>query len=302
MYSYRVSGLSVATEIELPGAITVAPGADPDVTVRLGDVPQQLALPSASGPNWERAGDTMLLRVPRVARFLISGGESVTVALEPGAAGADASAFVLGSALGIVLHQRGALVLHGAAVARDGRAIAICGRSGAGKSTLAAALSERGCSFVSDDICVIALNADGAPFIQPDGRQLKLWQNSIGGLRLGGRRGGAVRETVEKYFVSPDVTVGGPPLLTAIYELQDDRPPFKAGIEALALPDASRMLEREAYRPAMRRQLSSPDQVMSQAGATLRRARAFRLTLSHGFGLLDATVDALMRHWRELDS
>jgi hypothetical protein len=301
MHSYRVSGLSVASEMELPGAIAVAPAAVPDVTVRFGDVPQQFMAPSASGPSWERAGDTMLLRVPRLARFLICGGATVTVALEPGAAAADASGFVLGSSLGIALHQRGALVLHGAAVARDGRAIVICGRSGAGKSTLAAALSQRGCSFVSDDICVVALNADRAPIVQPDGRQMKLWQDSISGLGLEARRGDAVREPLEKYFVSPDLTVGEPPLLAAIYQLQDDRPPFKAGIEALTLPDALRMLETEAYRPAMRRQLSSAEQVMSQAGATLGRVRAFRLARPQRFGLMDATVEALMAHWQELD-
>lgn len=301
MYSYRVSGLTVVSEMELPGAIAVEPGDGPDVTVRFGDVPQKLAEPSASGPTWEREGDTILLRVPRLARFLITGGASVIVALEQGAAARDASGFVLGSSLGILLHQRGALVLHGAAVARDGRAIVICGPSGAGKSTLAAALSRRGCSFVTDDICVIAMNADREPIVLPDGRQLKLWQNSISGLQLESRRGPVVRDAFEKYFVAPDVAVSDPPLLTAIYQLQDNRPPFEAGIEALALPDAMRLLEDEAYRPGLRRQLSSTEQMISQAAATLRCVTAFRLVRSLGFELLDATVDTLMLHWQELD-
>jgi hypothetical protein len=86
MYRYRVSGLSVVSEMELSGAIAVAPGdvppgEVPDVTVRFGDVPKQLAEPSACGPTWERKGDTILLRVPRLGRFLITGGASVIVAL-----------------------------------------------------------------------------------------------------------------------------------------------------------------------------------------------------------------------------
>src|SRR5262249_39727157 len=140
MYHYRFSGLSVDSEMELPGALAAAREEVPDATVRFGKVPRQLPQPSETGPTWEREGDTILLRVPSLARFLIGDGRSITVALEEGALARDACGFVLGSALGMLLHQRGALVLHGSAVAVNGHAIVICGRSGAGKSTTAAAL------------------------------------------------------------------------------------------------------------------------------------------------------------------
>ena len=299
-YSYRISGLSVTSEMELPGAIDIAPDDAADVMVRFGDVPRQLAQPSASGPAWQREGDTVLLCVPRLARILITGGRSVIVALEDGASARDASGFVLGSSLGILLHQRGAQVLHGSAVAREGRAIVLCGPSGAGKSTMAAALCKKGCSFVTDDICVVSMNADRAPVVLPDGRQLKLWQRSIDGLDLEGRQGGVVREAFDKYFVAPETTVSAPPLLAAIYMLRESRPPFEEGIEALDLPDAMRMLEQEAYRPGLRRQLSSPQQMLSQAAATLRHAKAFSLTRPLGFERMDATLDVLLQHWRAL--
>ncbi|MGH7881159.1 MAG: hypothetical protein ACREQD_16915, partial [Candidatus Binataceae bacterium] len=67
-------------------------------------------------------------------------GRDVAVETEPGSTDRDAAGFVLGAAFGILLYQRGALAVHGAAVTKDGRAVAICGASGAGKSTLAAAL------------------------------------------------------------------------------------------------------------------------------------------------------------------
>ena len=89
------------------------------------------------------AGEKFLLRVPRLARFLIAHGREIDVELEPDAKQRDALGFVLGTSFGVLLHQRGAFVLHGAAVASDGRAIVICGESGAGKSTLAAALCQR---------------------------------------------------------------------------------------------------------------------------------------------------------------
>ena len=300
MYSYRISGLSVTSEMELLGATPMAHDAAPDVMVCYGDVPGQLARPSSCGPSWQREGDTILLCVPGLARFLITAGRSVVIALEDEALRRDASGFVLGSCLGILLHQRGALVLHGSAVARNGRAIVLCGHSGAGKSTTAAALSQKGCSFVSDDICVIGLDAQGAPVVLPDGRRLKLWRQSIDGLDLEARRGEAVRETFEKYFVEPGPTVTEPPLLDAIYELHESRLPGQDGIEALTLPDAMRMLERQAYRPRLRRELSSPQQILSQAAATLHHARAFAFTRPLGFERLDAALDALMQHWQGL--
>ncbi len=300
MYSYRVSGLSVTSEMELPGAIGSTRDDNPHATVRFGPVPQQLAQPSATGPAWQKEGDTILLCVPRLARFLITAGNSVTVALEDGASARDASGFVLGTSLGILLHQRGALVLHGAAVAKDDRAIAIVGHSGAGKSTIVAALCQRGYSFVTDDICVVGLNTNREPVVLPDGRQLKLWQQSIDGLDMEGRQGAAVRESFEKYFVEPQATVRAPPLLVAIYVLRESRPPFKDGIEPLALPDAMRMLEHEAFRPGLRRQLTSTPQVLAQAAATLNHARAFRFTRSLGFEKMTATLDELVRHWQGL--
>jgi hypothetical protein len=145
------------------------------------------------------------------------------------------------------------------------------------------------------------MNADRKPIVLPDGRQLKLWQSAISGLRLEGRRGLVVREGFEKYFVAPTDAVGDPPWLTAIYQLQDNRPPFRAGIEALALPDTMRMLEALAYRPGLRRQLTSTEQMVSQTAAVARHVPAFRLVRSLQFGLIDATVDTLLQHWQELD-
>jgi hypothetical protein len=149
MPDYFVSGLRVTSELELPGAIAAAARTeDPVVSIRRGPVPAFLDNATATGPTWEMNEATFLLRVPRLSRLLIRAGREIVVEIEPGAEECDAISFILGTAFGILLHQRGALVLHGAAVAKDGRAIAICGASGAGKSTLAAALCRDGCDGI----------------------------------------------------------------------------------------------------------------------------------------------------------
>ena len=91
-----------------------------------------------------------------------------------------------------------------------------------------------------------------------------------------------------------------PPRLSAIYVLRQTRPPFESGIEALALPDAMRMLEYEAYRPGLRHRLGSKPQMLMQAAAMFGHARAFRLRRPLGFEKMSAIVDELLTHWKGL--
>ncbi len=302
MPNYFISGLRVCSELELPGVVPDDTGSGKaTVSIRRGLVPTSLPGATVSEPDWEILRDTFLLRLPQLARFLIEEGRRITVAIEPGARERDAIGF-LGVVFGILLHQRGALVLHGAAVAKDGRAIAICGTSGAGKSTLAAALCRDGYSFTADDICVIGLDERRQPVVLPDGRQLKLWKDSIDQLDLAARQGEAVHETLEKYYIDPFDSAAAPPRLSAIYVLCDARSPLQMSIESLALPDAVRTLEYEAYRPMLRAKIGQKkSEMLAQAAATFGHAKAFRLTRPRGFEHLAQTVASLRAHWNSLD-
>ena len=303
MHDYRICGLTVASELELPGAVYAFPSpVGAQVFIRRDTVPASIDGATASGPTWEMDSDTFLLRVPRLARFLIRSGRDIAVEVEAGAIEQDVTGFVLGSVFGILLHQRGALVLHGSAVARNGRAIAICGHSGAGKSTLAAALCREGFSFVTDDLCVVGLDDDRQPVVLPDGRRLKLWKQSIDNLDLSARREEAVRESFEKYYIQPFDTPDSPPRLSAVYILGEDRPPLKAGIEGLALPDAMRALDYEAYRPGLREKMGQKPEMLAHAAAILGHARIFRFVRPLGFDHMSQVLSDLRSHWDCLDA
>jgi hypothetical protein len=302
MHSYLISGLHVSSELELPGVISEDANARPiDVSIHRSAVPMTLDGATTGGPAWEMAGEIFLLRVPGLGRFGITAGHDIAVEIEPGVTELDAAGFVLGAAFGIILHQRGALVLHGAAVAKDERAIAICGPSGAGKSTLAAALCANGYSFVTDDICVVGLDEHRHPIVLPDGNQLKLWKESIDRLDLVDRQGEAVRERFEKYYIHLSDACCQPSSLSAIYVLREARPPLKAGIEHLALADAMRMLEFEAYRPGLRATMAQKPEMLAHAAATLGHAKVFLLIRPLGFNHLQETVAALRAHRDVLD-
>ncbi|MGA7791229.1 MAG: hypothetical protein WCA56_24000 [Xanthobacteraceae bacterium] len=82
MRFYRVSGLSVASEIELPGLIAGVPGRAPQVTIRRGAMPESLPDAAASGPTWQIANKQFLLRIPDVARFLLNDGSEIVASAE----------------------------------------------------------------------------------------------------------------------------------------------------------------------------------------------------------------------------
>ncbi len=198
MFSYLVSGLNVASELALPGLIALEPGGSHavDVAIRAGEVPMALEDAELTGVNWQIAPDRFLFEVPGVVRILLTGGREILFALEQGSSIEEAAIFISSTGFGILLHQRGRIVLHASAVRVRDSAVLFCGPSGAGKSTLAAALVDAGYDLVTDDFCGISTHADGTPWVEPDGRQLKLWQNSIDKLSLTGapQRAGAARD------------------------------------------------------------------------------------------------------------
>ncbi len=298
MYSYRVSGLTVTSEIALPGLTALAGDrARPDVTVRRGDVPAALANATACGPTWQIAGQQFLLRIPDIARFMLSDGRDIAFEPEPGADSSDIPIFILGTAFGILLHQRGRIVLHASAVRVNGKAILFCGGSGAGKSTLAAALAQHDYPLMTDDVCAITGIDSAAPMAHPDGRQLKLWAQAIDKLDLGGRRGARVRNRLEKFYVEPAAAFGEPLPLGAVYVLREARPPHAPGIARPNAVDAAGLLRRSAYRPQLVDRMGQTADYFRAATAIANRAGIFQLTRPLDFAAMPEVVGWLERHW-----
>ena len=146
-------GLTVDSSIPLPELESVSGLAAPDVSITRGPVPR-LIEPEPQGLSVSSDGAT--LNIVGVARYWIRGGASIVFEPDPEASDRNIRLFLLGSAFGALLHQRGALPLHANAIEIDGRAVAFMGHSGAGKSTLAAWFHDRGYKVLADDVCVVA--------------------------------------------------------------------------------------------------------------------------------------------------
>lgn len=308
MHFYRLSGLIVGAELELPGAIPWPPhqATEPDVLVRLGPVPDRLDRATRRGPTWELDDRHFLLRLPGIGGFLVKDGRLIHMEPAPGVDAADALPFLTGTCFGALLHQRGGMVLHASAVEVDGRAVAICGPSGAGKSTLAAALCGNGARFVSDDIAAIGLNGDRRPMVWPDGRLLKLADDSIARCGLEGRRADAVRTGTGKFYVEPAVPGADDPVpLGAIYILRDSQPPLAEGIERLKPIDTAQALLWQGHRPRLSLAMATttgarPNLQVEMTTAIIAHVPVFHLNRRRDLNGLADSAAALQAHWRSL--
>lgn len=300
MHRYRAAGLVVESEIELPGTMPAPRAAAADVTVRVAPVPTGLHDAGKKGATWQIADGSFLLQVPGVARFLLSGGREILVEAAPSVPARDISIFIIGTVFGILLHQRGEIVLHASAVQVNGKAVLFCGSSGTGKSTLAAALAQRGFPLVADDLCALALAPGAPPMVQPDGHHLKLWAQAIEQLDLAERRGAPVRSTLQKFFVAPAAALAEPLPLGAVYALREARPPHRSGIVRPNVADATLILRRSAYRPLMVSRMGQRADYFYAATGVATTAGIFQLTRPLDFAALPETVGALEQHWLDV--
>ncbi len=173
---YKIFGLSIQSEIALPDLDEVRSEGSPDVAIRLGRVPRLLDGEEPQGLSVSANG--AILNMIGVARYWITGGSEVLVEPCSGATERNLRLFLLGSAFGAILHQRGLLPLHANAVEIGGRAIAFMGHSGAGKSTLAAWFHDRGFKILADDVCVVRIQ-DGRVLAHAGIPRLRLWKDAL---------------------------------------------------------------------------------------------------------------------------
>lgn len=168
MFSYRAHGLDIASEIRLS-----APQEDffcPDVQVRRGKVSFP---PAAEGRNIWITETEAYLRFAGIGVIRVSHGREIVAEVAAGVVDGTIELFILGPALGILLHQRGLLVLHGSAVVLNEGVVAFLGMSGWGKSTMAGTLGKRGHVVFADDFVGVSF-VHGRPVAFPGFPCLKL--------------------------------------------------------------------------------------------------------------------------------
>jgi len=298
VWHYLISGLSLSSEIRLPGAISREATGECEVVVRRGSIPSEF-VDEAATLHYRVMGSVFFYNVPKLARYLVSHGKDILVDINEGSKESDAALFVL-TVFGVLLHQRGDLILHGSAIAIDGRAVIFCGPSGAGKSTLAASLMNRGLRIVSDDLSRIEFDTNGRPIVFPDGRMLKLWNDSLEYLSLFDSRDEEVRSGVPKFFVNTQEPDSNEALqVCAVYILSEAAESSGTAVIKPDLIRSVRFLRDNAYCTPLLGEMDMEERFFQNTVRMLRHVNVFCLVRPFTFSATELAVDALRAHWIE---
>ena len=297
-YGYRAYGLRIRSAVALP--FDAPPGSaasEPDVAVRLGGVPA--TLPAGGGEpiriaRWQARPGAFRMHMDDLARCLVVRGRDILI--EPlGDGDGDFAGFFVRSPFTVLLQQRGVLTLHAAAVGTGAGAALLLGPSGAGKSSLAAALVERGCSLLADDLTGVTLDAGERPVALPGFSHQRLEAHTLD--RMGWRRGARSRvgRGLEKYWMPAPRVCAAPLPVCAVFVLEaDDRP--DVGIEPLPPGRAFRALwdhtRRRRVMHAMGRRLAH----FRALTAMVRHVPVARVTRPRHPFLLEALAERIEAH------
>lgn len=289
MPDYSCADFVLRSEIPLPELIEAGTATRHAVVTV-----QRNAVVHEGPPGLRRDGKGVTFAIPGVARFRVEDGASIVVDADPQCSARNLRLFLLGSALGVVLHQRGLFPLHANAVVIDGRAVAFTGASGAGKSTLAAWFAGRGYPVLCDDVCVIGLSGEGRPVVYPGLPRVKLWADALvlNGHSIDGLD--RVHDDLDKYQLSLPVDPRQAPVpLGAVLRLkrQDDRP---ARVERLRGGAAVRLLMEETYRPAIIPVLDRQQAHFEHCTAIASAVPIMEWMRRWGHEVFESEVDALM--------
>ncbi len=280
MFFYRLFGLLVACEFEIPFASVASRAHAPQVRVCFGEMPFDIKKHPSRVVLQERfvfckADENTLVFCADGFEFAVLSGKQILV--HPPKTAYDRiklHTFLLGTAFGALFMQRGDVPLHGTALKCRGGALVLVGASGAGKSALSAALIQRGVHYLADDVSVLC-EREGVQMILPAYPQRKVPADVAKQLCINAQSLEKITEDGrEKYTVQEKSEWCAQPMpLKYIVEIvaaeRKDGCSFSPTVYPKGGKDALLLLHRNLYRKPFYEQGGLPAEKM---GAILRAA------------------------------
>jgi hypothetical protein len=289
---YAVFGLVLESELALPELVPVSEDSPTDVAIRFG---------SAGGEHLISPQEINLV-VAKVASYRIRGGREIIIDPREGGSERNIRLFLLGSALGGIIHQRGLLPLHANAIDIEGRAVAFMGHSGAGKSTMAAWFLDRGHRILADDVCVVVPDASGVPLAYPGIPRLRLWREAI---ERTGRNADDLElafDDTDKYNLpTPRPSQSGPIPLSHVYLLEkaEEQGPQIRPLSGIAAVDA---LVANTYRGGYLARMGGTKRHLLACLELVKQVPVFSARRVWGYDGYDEQAERLEQHARSITS
>ena len=290
-YTYTCFGLKIGSEFECPELLPAEGTAE--VHVRWGHAPEHLEHSSGEGVLFESAPGRFLLRVRNVARYLVRDGAEIVVDPAPGSETASIRLFLLGTAFGALLHQRGLLPLHASAIAARQGGMVFAGRSASGKSTLAAAFQRRGFKVLADELCAVRV-AEG-PLVLPASPHLTLWADVLGHFEVETTDLRPARPGLQKYLLPLGDAVAREalPVNTVFFLVRGN----KLGLEPLEGRDKVMALAGDTYRRLFSSNMKLSVEDSRKVKAVARRTRMLRVTWPEHSWQVEELADLLLKEY-----
>jgi len=293
---YGCFNFSLRSELPLHELAPAVASSFPAVIVRLGRLPA--FLPDAElSHGIHVTGDTVLLTVRGIARYRIRGGREIVIDPAPGGSERNIRLFLLGSALGILCHQRGLLPLHANAIVAGEAAHAFAGPSGAGKSTLAAHFARAGYEVLCDDVCVISFDEAGIPSAWPGLPRLKLWGDAAVAFGHDPSSLDAAIEGLEKYYVP--LAPAGPsrPIpFRRLYLLRKSADDVGVGVSQVYGRQAMAAAMSQTYRHEYLGPMGLLEQNFRQCATLISSVEVYEVHRAWGYDVLEKQGRLLEEH------
>lgn len=171
-HAYRAFGLNIRSDICLPELEPDLAPSQTDAHIRYGPGLANISSHDSADQNFIVQNDQVILRGDGFDLAVVR-GENLTIHCDnPALYQEPIRLRILGAGIGLLLQQRGQLVLHGATIVGKHGAAVVMGNSGDGKSTLTMQLAQRGYRLLGDDKCVARIDEQGisavpcSPFIK----------------------------------------------------------------------------------------------------------------------------------------
>jgi hypothetical protein len=292
---YAHCGLRVLSDLRLPELDAGEPapsGVDVDVRVILGPESEAVSVPRCI----DSGGRRCRFDVPEAGSYDVRDGTEILVCPAASAEAELVRLFVLGSAWGVLLQQRGSLAMHAGVVHAGEGAVAFCGPSSAGKSSTVDWLARRGFPLVCDDLCRVDVAGAETPWVWPSARPLKL---SVAALATAGRSAAGLQAALprDKYQLPWNRRSASEPLplplpLRTIYLLEWGEPSLSRLSGATAL---RRFVAAATYRPEL---LDSTETARhwQRCLEIVGRVPIWELRRPRDWQAMDRVMDGLCRH------